>query len=292
MADRPVLIVGATGMLGRPVARRLVQEQRSVRALVRDPQRARTLLPEACELVQGDVRDQSTLHAAMEGSHAVYINLSEPFSRRRWDPERAGTGAIARGARSCGVSRLLKISAMGAAEAAGAWWAARRKLEAEAALADSGVAYTVFRPTWFMESIPLFMMGRSLVVPRTPDVPLHWIAADDYARQVAAALRSEQAANRIYTVQGPEPLTFSRAITRFAAAHPRSLRVRTLPPGLLPLFGMLSPQVRYLRELLDFTFKWNTGFASQATWDDLVKPTMTIEDYVAYMQETGDVPKK
>ena len=292
MADQPVLMIGATGMLGRPVARRLVLEQRPVRALVRDPQRARTLLPEACELVKGDVRDQSTLHAAIEGSHAVYINLSEPFSRRRWDPEHEGSGAIARAARSCGVSRLLKISAMGVAEAADQWWAARRKVEAEAALADSGVAYTVFRPTWFMESIPLFMMGRSLVVPRTPEVPLHWIAADDYARQVAAALRSEQAANRIYTVQGPEPLTFSQAITRFAAAHPRRPKVRTLPPGVLPVLGLLSAQVRYLRELLDFTFKWNTGFCSQATWDDLGKPTMTIEDYVAYMQETGDVPKK
>ena len=95
-----MVMIGATGMLGRPVARRLVLEQRPVRALVRDPQRARTLLPEACELVKGDVRDQSTLHAAIEGSHAVYINLSEPFSRRKRDTEHEGTRAIARAARS------------------------------------------------------------------------------------------------------------------------------------------------------------------------------------------------
>ena len=97
MASAPkVLVVGATGMLGRPVVRRLVEEPCAVRALVRDPKRAGPLLPEACELVAGDLRDARSLERALAGVDAVYVNLAAPRSPRRGDLAEQRCGGLAK----------------------------------------------------------------------------------------------------------------------------------------------------------------------------------------------------
>jgi dihydroflavonol-4-reductase len=66
------LVTGATGKVGNAVARRLVDRGEDVVALVRDPERARTLLPGNVELARGDVTDLSSVRAAVEGTEAVF----------------------------------------------------------------------------------------------------------------------------------------------------------------------------------------------------------------------------
>jgi len=66
------LITGATGTVGYPIAERLNADGHSVRALVRDPARARKLLPDGVERVAGDVADAASVRAAIEGCAVVY----------------------------------------------------------------------------------------------------------------------------------------------------------------------------------------------------------------------------
>ncbi len=287
------LLVGATGMLGRPVARRLVQEGFRVRAMVRQPDRARTVLPPACEVVAGDVFDQASLTDAMAGVDAVYVNLAAPRSPGRRDVEREGVPKIIEAARAAGVQHLLKISFMGVPAAADRWWQISHKAESEQAIIDSGIDHTIFQPTWFLESLVLFRIAGRLVLPRVPSVPIWWIAGDDFARQVAAALTADTARNRCYVVQGPEPLTFQEAARRLAAAwRGGPLKVSSIPSWVVAAVAPLVADARYLLDLLRVTFETNTSFEARQTWDDLGTPTMTVEDYVRYLDETGDVPRK
>jgi uncharacterized protein YbjT (DUF2867 family) len=278
MTDPPAtLIVGATGMLGRPLARRLV----------------RALLPGACALVRGDVADAGSLAAAMSGLEAVYINLSPPRSPKRYDPEQRGVPAVVEAARKAGVRRLLKISFMGVPGAADAWWQIGRKAESERAVIESGLDYTIFRPTWLMESLALFRVGRRLILPKVPPAPIYWIAGDDYARQVARALQTDHAANRLYTIQGAEPLSLREAARRFGAAwRPGALRILEIPLWALRPLAPIATDVRYVLDLLQVTLETNTRFEARDAWDDLGEPTMSVEDYARYARETGDVPRK
>jgi uncharacterized protein YbjT (DUF2867 family) len=76
-----VLVVGATGSIGRLVVEEAVRQGYRTRALVRDPARARQLpLPEA-QLVVGDVTRPDTLPAAVDGVDAVVFTLG--LARRR-----------------------------------------------------------------------------------------------------------------------------------------------------------------------------------------------------------------
>lgn len=67
-----VLLTGATGLLGNAIARALVADGRAVRALVRSPDKATTVVPRGCELVPGDVADAESLAVALRGCSVVY----------------------------------------------------------------------------------------------------------------------------------------------------------------------------------------------------------------------------
>jgi dihydroflavonol-4-reductase len=67
-----LLVTGATGKIGNAVARRLDERGDEVVALVRDPAKARELLPEGVELAQGDVTDRASIRRAAEGAEGVF----------------------------------------------------------------------------------------------------------------------------------------------------------------------------------------------------------------------------
>lgn len=69
--NRPILVTGATGNVGKHVVRRLLEEGRAVRALTRDP--ARADLPAGAEAVAGDLGDPGSLGPALEGIDAAFV---------------------------------------------------------------------------------------------------------------------------------------------------------------------------------------------------------------------------
>jgi uncharacterized protein YbjT (DUF2867 family) len=99
------------------------------------------------------------------------------------------------------------------------------KLGAERAIEASGVPFTIFKPTYFMETLPLHVQGPfGMVLGRQPH-PLRMVAADDYARMVSAALRTPESSGLHLYVFGPEPLTISEAL-RIYCSHRRRRKAR------------------------------------------------------------------
>ena len=70
-----------------------------------------------------------------------------------------------------------------------------------------GVPYTIFRATFFMETLPRFVRRTRASLLGNQPHPWRWVAADDYARMVAAAYTTPAAANKLLTILGPEPWT-------------------------------------------------------------------------------------
>lgn len=100
------LITGATGTVGAAVVAELLAAGRAVRALVRDVDRARPLVPSAVELVAGDVTDGASIARAMKGARAVFHTAGLPEQWLR-DPRRFT-------AVNCDGSRLVGEAALAA----------------------------------------------------------------------------------------------------------------------------------------------------------------------------------
>ena len=109
------LVTGATGKVGHAVARALEAAGHEVRALVRDPARAASVLPAGVEPVPGDVTEPGSLGAAVAGCELVFNAMGLPeqwlADDRQFDRVNArGTENVVRAAREAAVRRVVHTS--------------------------------------------------------------------------------------------------------------------------------------------------------------------------------------
>lgn len=246
--ERPIAVIGGTGMLGMPVVHRLVEEGHAVRVLSRDPVAARRKLGgEAIEHLRADVDDEASLAEALAGCGGVHVSLMggprpDDFDR----VEHLGTARVARVAATLGLSRLTYLSGAPAVRGNERDPGSRAKLLASEAIQASGVPYTIFRATWMMEALEMFIRGKNALVLGTQSHPVRWIAADDFARAVAASFRRPETADQTYFLVGPESLTKPEALSVYISRVRPDLKLRRVPLRLMRAVARASfdPQLR------------------------------------------------
>jgi dihydroflavonol-4-reductase len=110
-----VLVTGATGKVGQAIASALLDRGDQVRALVRDPNRAASILPAGIEPFRGDALEPETLAVAVEGCELVFNSMGMP---EQWVRDEAifdrvnavGSGELAKSAKRAGVRRFIHTS--------------------------------------------------------------------------------------------------------------------------------------------------------------------------------------
>ena len=117
-AQSKLLVLGATGGMGRLIVSQALARGHEVTALVRSPEKARDL--KGARLVIGDVRDEKALHEALKGQDAVVSALGTPASPFREVTLLSTAARALVSAMNAGhVSRLVCITGMGAGDSAG-----------------------------------------------------------------------------------------------------------------------------------------------------------------------------
>ncbi|MCX7038740.1 MAG: NAD-dependent epimerase/dehydratase family protein [Spirochaetes bacterium] len=116
LSAKRVLVTGATGLIGSAVIRRLLAGGSTVRALVRDPTRARGLLGAGVDIAPGDMTDPTRLRSVVQGCHAVFhfaavLNEFQPPQFYR-SVNVEGTRSLAEAALAAGVERFLHASSV------------------------------------------------------------------------------------------------------------------------------------------------------------------------------------
>lgn len=117
MARDLVLVTGATGLIGNAVAKKLAAKGTRVRALVRDLDRAKKLLPAEVELARGDITDRASVDAAMNDVARVFHTAGMPEQWQRDDAifdrvNRGGTVNVLESALAAKVERVAYTSTM------------------------------------------------------------------------------------------------------------------------------------------------------------------------------------
>jgi uncharacterized protein YbjT (DUF2867 family) len=282
MALKKIAVIGATGMLGIPVVAELVKAGFEVTALVRNPERARRVLPVQTNLLQADAADIDSLERGLAGQDAVYLSLSIAPSERKdeFHAEAEGLDNILAAARACGVRRIAYLSALIQDGDAKGWWVIDVWRKAIGKIKGSGIPHSIFYPSNFMETLPLrHGMGRILALIGTSRHPNYWIAAADFGKQVARSFQLDEAANREFVIQGPAPLTYDEAGRRFAQ-HTRPRRfVFKIPLLLVKALGAMSPAMNFNARIMDAVLSYPEVFKAEETWKMLGKPLTTIDEF-------------
>ena len=292
---KTILVVGATGRLGAPVAAELAKNFQ-VRALVRTPDKAKAMLPANVEIVKGDLQDLPSLRSALDGMDAIYINLATetvdlnlPFYE-----EREGVINLLTAAQSANVRYIAKIGALGAYPPA--LKALRSnivpnmiRMEGQEAIAASGVPHTFFAPTHFMELLPTMISKHALQWIGNTSVKIYWISAADYAKQVVRAFKNFEAMPEHCPIQGPEGVTVRRALERFAKAYDPTLKIRVAPLWVMRLIGLFNPKMRFVAHLFAYFGNHEDPFFADQTWQELGRPTTTLEMFAKDLRQRSAV---
>lgn len=193
-----ILVTGATGTIGSHVVRLLTEREVPFRAMSRTP----TDLPNQ---VQANFTDPASLAAAVTGVDTIFLVTVPPV------PSPTHDLALLKAAKAAGVTKIVKLSAIGTGErydgaVVGAW-----HLAAEQAIEDSGLAWTVLRPTSFASN---FLPYRDLINTGEPIPnmlgPAKQAVVDprDVAAVAAETLVDDTHNGQRYDLTGPELLTF------------------------------------------------------------------------------------
>lgn len=253
-----VLVTGGTGFIGSHIVRKLLARGHRVAVMSRNVEQARAKVPAGVEVRQGDIADRPSLERAMAGVDVVVAAVQFPnhpvenarkgHTYMKVDAE--GTERQVEAAKAAGVRRFVYMSGAGASPEGYVWLQAKHR--AEKAVRESGIPYTIFRPSWvygpedrslnkfvafarFLPFIPVIGNGKTLVQP---------VLVNDVAEAVATSVSMENALGKTYEVGGPQTLTMDEIILTMLQAmgkrrplihHPVwFMKLATAPLTLLP----------------------------------------------------------
>lgn len=299
-----IVMTGATGLIGKEVGKRLVENGHQVTALVRDIDQARRSLPFPAKLVKWSTGEEISAEAMKDVGGVINL-AGEPIAGGRWTEERKqrirssrvdGTRALVQAAIKHKVSVFISGSAVGIYGDRGEEALTEESARGDGFLADVTAA-------WEAELEPLTRAGIRNAAIRTAVVlsrhggalakllPLFengvaghlgsgqqwmsWIHLDDISRLFVFALENETVAGAI-NGSAPEPVRNDRFTVEMARALDKAVFLPVPETALKIALGEMSTSIldsqRVLpRRTLDLGFKFEHGEIVEAL-RSLVEP--------------------
>ena len=234
-----ILVVGSTGLLGSEIVHQLRQQNKPVRALVRktsDPEKVARLKGLGATIIEGDLTDKASLVRACQGVETVITTATTTASQTPGDTipkvDHTGQLALVDVASEAGVSQYVYISYSGNLDTDSPLTTAKRTVEQR--VRNSGVTYTILRPSCFMEvwlgpRIGFDYPNHKATIYGEGKNPLSWISYVDVARFAVMAVDQSAARNAVLELGGPDKLSPNEVVKIFEEATGQSFEVNYVP---------------------------------------------------------------
>ncbi|MBE9043801.1 NAD(P)H-binding protein [Pleurocapsales cyanobacterium LEGE 10410] len=202
-----LLVVGATGTLGRQVVRQALDEEHEVRCLVRNPNKAIFLKEWGAEIVKGDLCDKSTLPPALEDVDAVIdaatARITDNLSSQEVDW--LGKVNLIQATKAAGVDRFIFFSIINADKYPEVPLM-NIKHCTELFLAESGLNYTILQLAGFMQGLiaqyAIPILEEQVVWVSGESTPIAYMNTQDIAKFAIRALAVPATEKKTFPVVG------------------------------------------------------------------------------------------
>ena len=282
-----VLVIGATGTLGRQIARQALDAGHQVRCMVRSPRKAAFLQEWGCELTRGDLLEPDSLDYALEGQEAVIDAATTRATEGGsvYEADWIGKLNLLNACERAGVKRFVFVSLLDAEQ--------HRdvplmdiKYCTEQALIASEFDYTILRCVAFMQglisqfAIPV-LESQTVWVSGTP-TPIAYMNTQDIARFAVAALGRPETIRQALPVVGPRAWSTGEITQLCEKYSGKSARVFRVRPFLL----------RIMQGITSF-FEPAVNVAERLAFDKVVGGGRTLaapmeESYAAFGLDAAD----
>jgi uncharacterized protein YbjT (DUF2867 family) len=286
------LVVGATGLVGEQICRLLTDKGEKVRGLVRagsDVERVARLKKNKVDTVLGDLNDASSVASACKGVATVISTASASPAFKSGDTIQGvdfeGERRLLTAAKTAGVKEFVFVSFRQSKYSHPLWEA---KQATEGSLRQSGLAYTVWQPSFFMDvwfgpalgfdwqngKVRVYGSGRSKMT---------WIHSADVARLVVGGLSKEATRNATIQIGGPEPLSYSDVIAIYEELGGKKLAIERVPESA------------FRQQFESAGDPASKSFAGLMAWianGDVVEMTQTLEYLPVKLTSVRDFAKR
>lgn len=273
-----LLVIGATGTLGRQVVRRALDEGHEVRCLVRSFQRSAFLREWCVDLVRGDLNKPETLPPALEGVDAVIdaatARPTESVLRVDWQ----GKLNLVKATVKAGVKRYIFFSILNSEKYPHVPLMDVKRCT-EQLLAESGLDYTILRPCGFLQGLigqyAIPILERQGVWVMGQAAPIAYMNTQDIARFAIRALSVPETVKRSFPLAG----------TRAWGAY-EIIRLCERKSGQTAKVSNMSLElIRAVRKIAQF-FQWGWNFADRLAFVEVVAGSEPIEAPMTEVYET------
>ena len=281
-----LLIVGATGTLGRQIARRALDEGHEVRCMVRSFRRAAFLKEWGAELVGGDLCRPDTVQPALDGIDAIIdaatARATDSLSIKQvdWD----GKVSLIQAAKAANIDRYIFLSILDAEKYPDVPLM-QIKHCTELFLKESGLNYTILRPCGFLQgligqySIPILEGQAVWVMSNTS--PMAYMDTQDIARFVVQALNKSESIGKTLPVVGSRAWGAYEIIRLCERLSNREAKSWQMPTGV----------IRSFRGILSF-FQWTWNIADRLAFLDVVASGKSLSANMDETYATLDIDPK
>jgi uncharacterized protein YbjT (DUF2867 family) len=255
-----VAIIGGTGFVGSYIVDALLAAGHEPHVLVRPGSEDKLHEADRCSITRGDLDSTEAIDAVVAGCDAVIYNVGilREFPRQGITFEALqyrGAEAAATAAKRAGIRRFLLMSANGIDSAQTPYQTT--KLKAEAAIRDSGLDYTIFRPSVIfgdprgtmefatqlyeeMVRVPMPAVGfHNGLIPAHGEVVMSPVHVRDVADAFVNALTDDSTIGKSFVLGGPEVVSWPEMLRRISAAVGKKKFILPMPIGFMKLGATL-----------------------------------------------------
>ena len=297
-----IVITGATGFVGEEVVKQVRAAGYPVRAIVREPQRARWLAEKyGVELFHGNVLYAPAIEGAMQDAKCVIhlVGIIHEWKENTFERTHAqATKNVIDEAKKAGAKRFVHMSALGTRENARSRYH-QTKWAGEEHVRKSGLAWTIFRPSFIYgprdKSINVF----AKLIRRLPFVPvlgpgttkIQPISVENVAKAFVGAARNDESIGKTYDLCGPEAFTWNELYDKLQAILGTRKPKLHLPLPVARLQASVFERVLsnppFTRDQLLMLQEENVGDPKPATKDFLLQQETFEEGVSRYLKEAG-----
>ena len=240
-----ILIVGATGTLGRQVARRALDEGYKVRCLVRSPKKAAFLKEWGAELAPGNLCQPQSLQSALEGVDAVIdaatAKATDNLSMKQvdWD----GKVALIQAAKAAGVERYIFFSILDAEKYSNVPLMEIKRCT-ELFLSEAGMNYTILRLSGFMQGLidqyGIPILENQAIWVTGESSPIAYMDTQDIAKFAVRALSVPATEKQTFPIVGSRAWSAEEIISLCERLTGKQAKITRMPLNLLRIMRSVS----------------------------------------------------